>query len=340
MRIFSFLLITISIAAFAQDRSTQVLTPQAFDALNAKQMSSNVLYYTDKEIPYADWNQQSPQEAQALNLYPGFTEPTVTSLKNGIRKQVVEKMMVYVVRTKMVLNRPAAQINLQNLLQLDSIRKFDPEIQHIQIQQNQFLGNVAGKGQISNFLWCSKDSIVRPQREIDLSYTNPKSREWCADTAHSICVESCFLFNKGYNAAITLANLGRDDSEKKDFGIGFQSELRTFVKEEESGSPVPLHALTGLNTPVRGGFEQNSFYFNQLFQYAKILAVLQDHPTDPNKTIATIYVIIGVKKRTWDLPMVPTILEGKSDKFNTSTGLTAGIPVFTQNIIKSIATIL
>ncbi|MGZ3723082.1 MAG: hypothetical protein ACXVA9_09140 [Bdellovibrionales bacterium] len=328
--------------AMAQARKVTVLDAAKFDAATAvpEQMDPGTLYYTQKVLTFAEWNQKAPAEAQALNLYQGFTEPEVVSIKYGIEKKVVEQMMVFVVRAKMILNKPPGQIGLINLTKLDSIRKFDPELKQTQIQPNQLLPAVAGKGQIDNFKWCSKDSIVRPAREKDLSFLTPKTRaNWCSDTARSICVESCYLFNAGYNSAIALKNATVDENEKKDYGVAFQSEIRFFANEQEAGSPVPLAKLTGITSPVRGGIEQNSFYFNQLFQYAKILGVMQDH-RDPAKTVASVYFVIGIKKRTWDSNnQVPVILMGESKYLNTATGITAGLPAFTQTTLNSIATI-
>jgi hypothetical protein len=341
IRFLSFVLLLISVSAVAAPRQTQTLEASAFDSLTPDKMNQGALYYTEEILPFTEWQLQSPQESQALNLYPGFVEPTVTEIKNGISKKIVEKMMMYVVRAKLILNKAPGQIKLDNLRQIDSIRKFDPEIQQSPIQPSQIMANVIGKGQITNFDWCKDKPIQRAKRETDLGYIMPKTRGWCTDSAHSLCVESCYEFTPGYQAGVALANLARDESKRIDNGIGFQSEIRTFLTEPEAALPVALSTLTKVNTPVRGGLEQSSFYFNQLFQYAKVLAVIQDDPADPSKSVATAYFVLGIKKRTWDVSSeVGQILQGKSPMLNSGSGLTAGIPLFTQNMMKSITNIL
>ena len=52
----------------------------------------------------------------------------------------------------------------------------------------------------------------------------------------------------------------------------------------------------------------------------------------------TTYFVIALKKRTWDLfGEIRDILMGESMMFNTSTGITAGLPVYSQNTIKAMA---
>jgi len=340
-RILSLMFCLVSATAFAVPRQTQVLEAPAFDGLTPARMNPGALYYNEKLVMFGDWQSQSPQEGQVLNLYPGFVEPEVTQILNNKPVKQLEHLMMYVVRTKLVLNKAPAIINLDKLRQIDEIKKFDPEIKQQVIQPAQIMANVIGKGQISNFDWCG-NYITRPKRELELSFIMPKTRGWCTDTAHSVCVESCYEFTPGYKAGVALANLKRTDvSRKIDNGIGFQSEIRTYKTESEAGLPVALNALTKISTPVRGVLDQSIFYFNQIFEYGKVFAVVQDDPADPTKSIVTAYFVFGVKKSAWDLSgEVGEILQGKSSMFNTATGITAGIPNFTQAMLKSIANIV
>lgn len=341
MRVLSFCLFLLSLPCMGATRVTQKLDAAKFDSLNIQQMDDKSLYYNEKVLPFPDWALQNPQESQALALYPGYEEPQITTVKNGVPKQLTEKIIVFAVRTKIILDKAPGQINLKGLINIDSIRKFDPEIQHIPLQQDQFMSAVAGRSQISNFQWCNKTGpyIVRPSREVELSHINPKSRAWCSDVTRSICVESCYLFGTFWYQGVKVVNLGMDESEKKDYGIALQSEVRYFQNERELGLSVPLNSLTKLNTPVRGGLEQNMFYFNQVIEFGKILAVLQDDPADPNKTVVNTFFVVGVKKRTYNQNSeIKNILLGQSSLgFNTKTGITAGLPVFTQNMVNSIA---
>jgi len=46
-----------------------------------------------------------------------------------------------------------------------------------------------------------------------------------------------------------------------------------------------LASLTGLDTPPAGALEQNIFWVNQVIQFGKLLAVLQQHPTEREAAI-------------------------------------------------------
>ena len=83
------------------------------------------------------------------------------------------------------------------------------------------------------------------------------------------------------------------------------------------------------------------FYFNQVIEFGKILAILQTDPNDSGKTIMTAFLVVGVKRRTYDqFSEVKNVLLGKSTLFNTKSGLTAGLPVFSQNMLAAIANVL
>ena len=97
--------------------------------------------------------------------------------------------------------------------------------------------------------------------------------------------------------------------------------------------------------------EQNIFYVNQIMQFGKFLAVFQQHPTDPNKTVATAFMALAIKsdvlERKKEYETVPVlrnlvpaqVLVGNSS-FNTGNSISAGLPVYARNRIKAIATIM
>jgi hypothetical protein len=342
----------IAVPCFAQSRKVQVVdSAERFEALTLESLNNSTLHYNEKWLTFSEWEKQFPLERQALVIYPEYSEPVVTTKKNGVTKQSQEKLMVLSVRTKTIVNRPATQIKLKNLISLDSVRKFtrtcDADsgevIDPIAIQPSQFMGTVAGKGPIQNFQQCNKSgaNITRPLREVDLSYTNPKHRSWCNDTSRSLCLESCYLFGRGWREGVSFVNLGMSEAEKKDYGIAMQSEIRYFTAEQEAESPVSLKNLTQLDSPVRGGLEQNIFYLNQVMEFGKMLAVLQEVPGEPAKTVVTTFVVIGIKKRTYNqFSELKKTLHGQSVLFNDKCGITAGLPVFTQDMVNSLIKVL
>ena len=112
-----------------------------------------------------------------------------------------------------------------------------------------------------------------------------------------------------------------------------------------------LAKLTGLDTAPVGALEQSIFYVNQVMQFGKLLAVFQAHPSDPGKTVVSVFTalaiesnLLGKQKQFANVPvlrnLVPAqVLLGRSS-FNSGKSLSAGLPVYARNQIRAIAAIL
>jgi hypothetical protein len=86
-------------------------------------------------------------------------------------------------------------------------------------------------------------------------------------------------------------------------------------------------------------------------QFGKLLAVLQENPTDSSKTIATVFMALAVetdvlerKKEFENVPvlrnLIPAqVLMGKSS-FNSGSSISAGLPDYVRNRIRAIADLL
>jgi hypothetical protein len=139
----------------------------------------------------------------------------------------------------------------------------------------------------------------------------------------------------------------RDETKKPipDF-IEFQSEIR--LPSPQDPQFIDLRTLTGIDAPVAGVFEQTIFQVNQVIHSGKILAVMQQNPTEPNASIATIYVALAIradvlnKQRSFsNAPilrnLVPVqLLMGRSS-FNSGDSISAGLPAYARGRIKAIA---
>jgi hypothetical protein len=100
-----------------------------------------------------------------------------------------------------------------------------------------------------------------------------------------------------------------------------------------------------------GALQQTIFYVNQVMQFGKLVAVFQQHPSDPKLTVATVYMalaietnVLGKRKEFANTPilrnLVPAqVLAGKSS-FNSGNSLSAGLPLYARNRVKAIAAIL
>jgi len=109
--------------------------------------------------------------------------------------------------------------------------------------------------------------------------------------------------------------------------------------------------LTGLDTPSTGALEQSIFYVNQVIEFGKMLAVFQQHPSDPNKTVVSVFMSLGLESniltkrkdyarfRCCEISFqLRFLLAGVRSTRESS--LSAGLPVYARNQVKAIAAIL
>ena len=176
---------------------------------------------------------------------------------------------------------------------------------------------------------------------------NP-DRKWCSGRNPLICIESTYKLEGKIPIGITLVNKLRDSKKVADH-IDFQSELaaRLPADLDQSG----LQELTALNTSVAGVLEQNIFYVNQIMKFGKFFAVFQAHPSDADKTVVTAFMALAIKASVLDekrdfekVPvlrnLVPAqVLMGQSS-FNSGDSISAGLPKYARNEIKTVAGLL
>ncbi len=363
--LYLFLVFTLSYfiqaVAFAQE-SVWVEDLGQFERISIDELNNQNIVFNKSLVPFQQWAQERPFEKELLSLYPNYQEPTVSYMKDGIIKTREETLMVFVVRSKTVINKRPEDLNLGLFTTLGGIKTLDKELQHFEITPDRFMANaVATNSAKDNFAGCKEAKpeemsdkdydalpgtlvasgrLKRPQREVDLSWTMSPIRQWCDNSNNSICVESCFPFTRLWKQGVQVVNLGMDADEKKDTAAAMQWEVRHLTQESELGSSQALSALTGLNTEVTGLIEINMFYFNQIMHFGKSLAIFQRHPNDPDKTVMNVYLAIAVKKRTYEThAIVGEVLRGDS-YLNTDSGVTSGLPIFLRQLAASIATSL
>jgi hypothetical protein len=279
-------------------------------------------------IRFEDWAQARPIEKQFLTPFPSYSEPTVETMVDGVRKRQKEKLHMYVAEARFALARPPETIDLASFVTLPFIQRTDPAIKHELI---------------------TPAEVVSPKDPRALHNQHPL-RRWCETRPVTICVRSRYQFEGKLPLGIQIANKLRDSSKKAIADhLEFESEL-TLRPPAEVGE-LGLAALTGLDTPSIGALEQNIYYINQVMQFGKLLAVFQRHPADANQTIVTVYMALAVetniflkKKEFSKVPvlrnLVPAqVLAGKSS-FNTGNSISAGLPIYSRNQVKAIAAIL
>ncbi|HLN10588.1 MAG TPA: hypothetical protein VK281_16735, partial [Xanthobacteraceae bacterium] len=216
-------------------------------------------------ISFEDWARTMPVQKQFLNLYPSFTEPTVTVTQNGVAKSAREKLHMYVAEARFMLAKPARSIDLARYTTIPVLERIDPAI---------------------------KERVISPTDIANDLNKNP-NRPWCEAKPGVICLGSRYDLEGKLPTGIRLANQLVESKKKIAEYLEFHSEVRIL-----SGADLDqagLAKLTGIDAPVVSALEQNIFYVNQVMQFGKFLAVLQPDPTDPSRTVATAFIALGVK---------------------------------------------
>jgi hypothetical protein len=278
-------------------------------------------------IKFDDWERARPLQKQFLNLFPGYVEPMVTVTRSGITKRYREKLHVYVAEARFVLDKPPAAVDLARYASLPFLQRIDPAIKHKIVQ----LADTMAASQGDQF----------PNRR--------PARQWCDPQAVAVCLDSYYKFEGKLPLGIALANKLRESEKKIADFLDFQSEVR--ILAPENVDVAGLAQLTGIDSPITGVLEQNIFYVNQVMQFGRFIAVRQAHPTDPDKTVATVFMALAVKSDIFEkkkefekVPvlrnLVPALVLMGSSTFNSGNSISAGLPAYARNRIKAIADIL
>jgi hypothetical protein len=276
---------------------------------------------------YEDWAKARPLEQQLLSLYPGYREPDADIVVDGAKKRVTLKLHMYVAAGRFMLSRRPGSLDLARLIALPFVEQIDPAIKHSQI----------GPGEVTS------------TQEPKVIFNQNPNRRWCEGRPTLLCVRSHYQLEGKFPLGIQLANKIRDAAKPISPFLDFESEftVQSPAEVEQSG----LTKLTGLGTPAVGAIDQSIFYVSQVMQFGKLLAVFQQAPDDPNKTVATVFMALAIETSVLDkrkeFAMVPVlrnlvpaqVLAGKSS-FNNGTSLSAGLPVYARSSVKAIAALL
>ena len=354
-------------AAGAQDfRIEDVGSALSFDVA---QLKPGVIAFSDQGgaaaageidlIHFEDWARSRPTEKKFLSLFPGYTEPPDESAAKAVADSgakpepksepksdakseskaeskpevkaetgpAIQKLDMYVAQARFALDKPPAALDLTRYVTLPFLERIDPAIKHKVIAATDVLPLTDQHG---------------------LGNDNPE-RKWCSGRAALICIESIYKLEGKIPIGILLANKLRDSAKKISDHIDFQSELSALSAADVD--QAGLKELTALDAPVVGALEQNLFYINQIMKFGKFLAVFQADPADTKKTVVTAFMALAIeagvlekKKEFESVPvlrnLVPAqVLMGKSS-FNSGESISAGLPKYARNEIRTIAGIL
>lgn len=328
-------------AAFAAPEF-QIDEVSAARSTNVADIKPDTIAFSDHTTPgaidsetaltrFEDWAEKHPNEKKFLALFPGYTEPTLarTTDSGGTQgnRKVTDKLYMYVAQARFVLDKTPAAIDLSQYVTLPFLEKIDPAIKH----------KLITAADVTTF----KD-------EAGTGNENP-DRKWCTGRTTSICIQSTYKLEGRIPMGIMLVNKLRDSIRKVADHIDFQSELSALAPADLD--QAGLQQLTVLNTPVSGVLEQDIFYVNEIMKFGKLFAVFQADPDDSAKTVVTAFMALAIKARVLDekrsfekVPvlrnLVPAqVLMGQSS-FNSGASISAGLPKYARNEIKTIAGLL
>lgn len=269
-------------------------------------------------IAFEAWARERPVQQRFLSLFPSFVEPTSS-------EQAKFRLSIYLAEARFRLTKPAAALDLSRYANVAFLERVDPAVKHRPI--------------------AAADAI--PNKVAGAARSRPPDRRWCEE-AQAICTQSRYVFEGKIPTGIQLANKLREESRKPipDF-VEFQSEIRMVAGPDLDALP----SLTGLESKVASALEQNIFWANQVIQFGKLLAVVQQHPTEPNAAIATVYIVVAVrndmlnKQREYSkTPVLRNLVPGQllmgNSSFNSGSSLSAGLPKYARSRIKAIAEML
>jgi hypothetical protein len=330
--VFAVFAAVLGVATAAGAQQFKIQEVDSIAALPASQPGPQTIAFSDHKtdtlvdansglIRFSDWAATRLVQKQFLGLFPSYDEPTITLHGKPAKK----KMHVYVAEARFELKRAAASIDPAKYVNLPFLERMDPAIKHKPI---------------------TVDEVV-PNKNPQSANHNP-ARRWCEGSPTLICIQSRYKLEGRLPMGVALVNKLKESSRKIADFVEFQSELRVVPTAEID--QAGYRKLTGVDSSVAGAIEQNIVNVNQIMQYGKLLAIFQPHPSDPNRTIATAFVVLGVetelfeKKREYgNIPvlrnLIPAqVLAGKSS-FNTGNSISAGLPSYSRNRLKAIAEI-
>ncbi len=298
------------------------------------QLKANTILFSDRSggksteaetglIRFEDWARENPQQKRYLSLFPDYAEPTIKVSVHGIVKPYTEKLHMYVAEARFLIGKAPGAIDLSRYVGLDILEKVDPSIKHHIITADQ----------------------ARPETDPQSAHNRNPNRRWC-EAPQSVCIESRYPLEGKLPVGVRLANKLEDGGKKISEFMEFQSEIRVLPSQDID--QAGLAKLTALEAPVTGVLEQTIFDVNQVMQFGKLMAVMQAYPADNGKTVATVFMVLGVetdvlqqKKEFATVPvlrnLIPAqVLMGKSS-FNSGDSISAGLPSYVRNRIRAIA---
>jgi hypothetical protein len=338
-RAFAVLACLMACVASAQARPFTIEEVESVGSYGVDRIKPSVIVFSDGShtrdvsinpapglVQFDAWARIWPDEKRLLSLQPDYTEPSVSKMIGGVRRQVIEKLAVYIAEARFTLDRTLTEQDINRYATLSFVEHIDPAVKHRLITPAE----------------------VAPLVNPKAAHNRNPARPWCVGGV-VICLRSHYRLEGKLPLGVQLANKVRDSNRKIADYLEFESELavRTPAALDQDG----LKRLTRLNTPIVATLEQSTFYINQVLQFGKSILVFQQHPSDQGKTVVTAFIAIAIESKLLDTKkeyakvpvlrnLVPVqVLMGKSS-FNSGSSISSGLPNYARSRIRAIADIL
>ena len=198
---------------------------------------------------------------------------TSTIIVDGARRRYRERLHMYVAEARFVISRPPASLNLAQLRDA-AVRRADRSRDQAPAGHRRGpRAPAASRGSIHN---------QHPQRK------------WCEGRRVVICLRSTYKLE----GRLPVGIAARQQAPGR-LAAAFPTRSNSTAssrccrrpRSTSSGSP----SSPQLDTPPAGALEQSIFYVNQVMQFGKLLAVFQAHPSDPGKTVVSVFTALAIE---------------------------------------------
>ena len=281
-------------------------------------------------ISFEEWGRTRPVQKKFLSLFPGYIEPTVvkTASAGASTGPVPEKLTMYVAQARFILDRPPGSIDLSRYVALPFLEKIDPAIKDKTIAA----------------------ADVNPLKDQQGTGNENPDRKWCTGRATLICIQSSYKLEGKIPIGIMLVNKLRDSAKKVSDHIDFESELSAL-----SPADVDRGRVEGVDGARYAGHRRartEHFLRQSDHEVRQVPRRVPEPPgPTPNKTVVTAFMALAIESSVLDkkkefekVPvlrnLVPAqVLMGQSS-FNSGDSISAGLPKYARNEIRTIANIL
>lgn len=276
---------------------------------------------------YFRWTMRPFDQAFAgspLNLYPGYREPIMNPELAAVTNSITRiGLTMYVAHASVVINRPFSRVSraLSTFADPATLQTLDPDITYVPVDA----------------------ATLAEINQRDRSQENAPATPWCG--AGTTCLTAQFRLPGPERTAFQMHYAFKNRNSLVAGRTTLQSlqaqvEVRQWNATQGDSRLTEIQRLTGITSSEASVLVQSHFRFNiSRVRFARVIAVTQPHPTNPNKTILTGTVAFAMTNELLAMRVPVSVQDyvlGRS-RINRETGVTSGLPAYTLRMSQTIA---